>query len=69
VVSVHGASGPCDEFPNLFGQNFKISQIVNSIVTLQENKFKCSITLVIIKKVDHNYITEVFYWITKVCRN
>jgi hypothetical protein len=39
-----------DEFLNLFGQNVKISQIVNSIITLQENRiFKCNITLVIIK--------------------
>jgi hypothetical protein len=44
--------GQCvtDEFLNSFSQNFKISQIVNSIVTLQENKiFKCNITLVIIE--------------------
>jgi hypothetical protein len=44
--------GQCvtNEFQNLFAQNFKISQIVNSIITLQENKiFKCNITLAIIK--------------------
>jgi hypothetical protein len=44
--------GQCatDELLKLFDQNFKISQIVNSIITLQENKiFKCNITLVIIK--------------------
>jgi hypothetical protein len=44
--------GQCvtDEFLNLFDQNFKISQIVNSIVTLQENRiFKCNVTLVIIQ--------------------
>ncbi len=39
-----------NEFLNLVSQNFKISQIVNSIVTLQENRiFKCNITLVIIE--------------------
>jgi hypothetical protein len=39
-----------DEFINLFGQNFKISQIANSLITMQENRiFKCNITLVIIK--------------------
>jgi hypothetical protein len=27
-----------DEFLNLFDQNFKISQIVNSLITLQENR-------------------------------
>ncbi len=44
--------GQCvtDEFINLFNQNFKISQIVNSIITLQENRiFKCNITLIIIE--------------------
>jgi hypothetical protein len=43
--------GQCsDDFLNLLGQNFKISQIVNSLITLQENrKFKYNITLVIIK--------------------
>jgi predicted transcriptional regulator YheO len=36
--------GQCvtDEFLNLFSQNFKTSQIVNYLITLQENKiFKC----------------------------
>jgi hypothetical protein len=44
--------GQCvtDEFLNLFGQNFKISQIVNSPITLQENRiFKYNITLVLIE--------------------
>jgi hypothetical protein len=44
--------GQCvtNEFLNLFDKNFKISQIVNSLITLQENRiFKCNITLVIIK--------------------
>jgi hypothetical protein len=44
--------GQCvtNEFMNLFGQNFKISQIVNPIITLQENRvFKCNIPLVIIE--------------------
>jgi hypothetical protein len=40
-----------NEFLNLFDQNFKKnSQIVNSLITLQENRiFKCNITLVIIE--------------------
>jgi hypothetical protein len=34
----------------VFGQNFKISQIANLLITLQENRiFKCNITLVIIE--------------------
>jgi hypothetical protein len=44
--------GQCvtNEFINLFGQNFKISQIANSPITMQENRiFKCNITLAIIK--------------------
>jgi hypothetical protein len=44
--------GQCvtDEFINLFNQNFKISQIANSLITMQENRiFKCNITLVIIE--------------------
>jgi hypothetical protein len=44
--------GQCvtDEFLNLFGQNFKISQIVNSLITLQESRiFKYNITLVLIE--------------------
>jgi hypothetical protein len=46
--------GQCvtDEFVNLFSQNFKISQIVNSLITLQENRiFKCNITLVTFKTI------------------
>jgi hypothetical protein len=46
--------GQCvtDEFVNLFNQNFKISQIVNSLITLQENRiFKCNITLVTFKTI------------------
>jgi hypothetical protein len=47
-----GNFGQCvsDELLNLFDQNFKISEIANSLITLQENRiFKCNITLVIIE--------------------
>jgi prophage maintenance system killer protein len=55
IVLKHGLNkrnfGQCVtyKFLKLFGQNFKISQKVNSVVTLQENKFKCNIMLVIIE--------------------
>jgi hypothetical protein len=44
--------GQCvtNEFINLFDQNFKISQIANSLIIMQENRiFKYNITLVIIE--------------------